>query len=296
MMGSKAVILAACMCIGSHAWAEATDEAKKVLARKHYQDGTKAFDLGHFDEAIKEYEEAYRNFDDPVLLYNLAQAHRLAGHAADALRLYKVYLNRAPGAKNRTEVQTKIATLEKLVEEQRQSQSLPPDHPIRPGTTATQQPAPQPEPTTTQPTTTATTPRSAAVTPRTATEAKPVDRADRPAVPGRTKKIAGIGLMVVGLGGIGAGIAMGVLSKQAGDSVTSAAKAHQPFDPAKESTGKTDQILEAVFLAVGGVALAGGALLYYFGHREATRAGHHGFVFAPALSPRFAGAKLEVTF
>ncbi|MDB4971274.1 MAG: TonB-dependent receptor [Myxococcales bacterium] len=292
-MGRKAIILAVCMCVSAHAWAQGTDDPRRAAARRHYQEGTKAFDLGHYDEAIKEYEEAYRNFDDPVLLYNLAQAHRLAGHTPDALRLYKVYLNRAPKATNRVEVQTKIAALEKVVEEQRRSQNIPPDQPIRPGSgpsTSTQA-----EPSSAQPTTPTVTTTTAQPVVTTAQPA-PVTRPDRPAVPGRGKKIGGLALAVVGLGAVGAGIAMGVLAKNAGDAVTAEAKAHEPFQPAKESAGQTNQILEGVFIGVGAAAIAGGAVLYYFGRREAARAGYHGVVVAPSISPQHVGAFMQVSF
>ena len=105
----------------------------RAIARKEYTEGTREFELGHFDEAIKHYEEAYRHRDEPVLLYNLAQAHRLAAHHAQALRLYKQYLIRMPQAANHDEVAQKIALLEKLVENERLARSMPPDSAARPG-------------------------------------------------------------------------------------------------------------------------------------------------------------------
>jgi tetratricopeptide (TPR) repeat protein len=61
-------------------------------AREHYHRGTVAFNLGHYEEAAGEYEEAYRLKDDPALLYNIAQARRLAGNRREALRSYKTFL------------------------------------------------------------------------------------------------------------------------------------------------------------------------------------------------------------
>jgi tetratricopeptide (TPR) repeat protein len=98
----------------------------RALAREHYFKGTRAFDLGAYDEAIAEYGAAYRIKDDPALLYNLGQAHRLAGHAAEALRIYKVYLSKRPEAANRPEVEAKIAELQKLIEQQNRTKSMPP--------------------------------------------------------------------------------------------------------------------------------------------------------------------------
>jgi tetratricopeptide (TPR) repeat protein len=89
--------------------------------------GTRTFDLGAYDEAIAWYDGAYRIWDDPALLYNLGQANRLAGHAAEALRIYKVYLHKKPDAPNRAEVELKIAELQKLVDQQTRTRSLLPE-------------------------------------------------------------------------------------------------------------------------------------------------------------------------
>lgn len=118
----------------------------------------------------------------------------------------------------------------------------------------------------------------------------------RPPVPGRTKKIAGLGVAVVGLGAVAAGVAFGVLARQAGDAVTADARAHNPFVPSKESTGRTDQILEGVLLGAGALAVAGGAALYYLGRRETRAAGRHELVVAPAATPGFAGAIVKGSF
>ena len=80
-------------------------------ARDHYIKGTRAYELGLYDEAIAEYMAAYKAKDDPALLFNLGQAHRLAGHPAEALRFYKTYLAKLPEANNRADVESKIRDL-----------------------------------------------------------------------------------------------------------------------------------------------------------------------------------------
>ena len=105
-------------------------------AREHFRKGSRAFDLGAYEEAIQEYGAAYRIIDDPALLYNLGQANRLAGHATEALHLYKVYLSKKPDAQNRAEVENKIAELQKLVDQETKAKkALPPDQ-ATPATTA----------------------------------------------------------------------------------------------------------------------------------------------------------------
>jgi tetratricopeptide (TPR) repeat protein len=100
-------------------------------ARRHARNGSSAFELGNFDEAIREYTAAYKLKSDPAILYNLAQAHRIANHPSEALHFYKMFLSRMPEAPNRAEVTAKIEALVKLVEEQRQTQSMPSELPIR---------------------------------------------------------------------------------------------------------------------------------------------------------------------
>lgn len=269
--------------VGQIASAQSDDDVAK--AREHYLSGTRLFDLGKFAEAVKEYELAYQHKDDPALLYNLGQAHRLAGNAKEALHFYKTFLNKVPRASNRAEVTTKIQELERLLEQQQRSQKLPPDQPIpierqpEPEPPPQRGPAPEPEP-------------EPQVTPPTA----PPPRADRPPVPGRAKKIAGLAVGAAGLAMAGVGIGMGVVALQAANDVTADAKAMRTFDPAKEDLGQTAVILEGVFLGAGALAVAGGVVLYVLGHREARRAAGPTATLVPLASPRAVGGLVEVRF
>ncbi len=100
-------------------------------AREHYQRGKRAYDTGHFDEAAHEYELAYRVKDDPALLYNLGQAHRLANHPSEALVAYKAYLRNVPNSPYRAEVEQRLAELKEIIaakaqrdEQEKQRQQL----------------------------------------------------------------------------------------------------------------------------------------------------------------------------
>lgn len=133
-------ILALMLLAGS---AQADDVIK---AREHYKAGSRAYEIGSYEEAIREYGEAYRLKDDPAILYNMAQANRLAEHPTEAEHLYRMYLMKVPNAPNRAEVLNKIDALQRLLEDQRRTKNLPPD---------TTLPRPhEPAPTTTAPATT----------------------------------------------------------------------------------------------------------------------------------------------
>ena len=89
------------LLVASAAWAQAKPDSK-TAAKEHYARGTSYYDLGKYDDAIKEFEAAYQLKNDPAFLYNLAQSYRLAGNAERALHFYQhVPALRAEGAQAR---------------------------------------------------------------------------------------------------------------------------------------------------------------------------------------------------
>jgi tetratricopeptide (TPR) repeat protein len=136
-------------------------------AKAHYIKGTNFYDLGQYREAGKEYEEAFKLKNDPVLLFNIAQCNRLAGDKLNAVKLYRAYLRRMPKARNRGEVEQQIATLQKLIDDERKAQITPPVGTLSPdGNTP-------PEPVQETPPTTATAPPPPAAPPAAVTVEKP---------------------------------------------------------------------------------------------------------------------------
>jgi hypothetical protein len=95
--------------------------------RQMFDRATAEFNLGHFKEAASMYEEIYKITLDPVLLYNIAQAHRLAGNLDQAIFFYKGYLRAQPQAKNRVEVKSRITELEDAISARKRSQERPPN-------------------------------------------------------------------------------------------------------------------------------------------------------------------------
>lgn len=102
-------------------------------ARAMFDKGTTLYDLGKYLDAAHAYEEAYSAKSDAALLFNIAQAYRLGGDYAAALRSYKSFLRRLPSAPNRNEVERHIATLQKLLDEQKSASSSPPQGTFAPG-------------------------------------------------------------------------------------------------------------------------------------------------------------------
>jgi hypothetical protein len=123
--------------------AEARPEDPKIAgARQRYESGLAHFNLQEYGPAIEDFEAAYRLKPDPVFLYNLAQAHRLADHPDRALYFYRAYLHNSESVPNRREVEERIASLEALIAEKK-TVAKPPDHTLPPSD-AKPEPAPAP--------------------------------------------------------------------------------------------------------------------------------------------------------
>jgi tetratricopeptide (TPR) repeat protein len=89
-------------------------------ARAPAQTEVRAEALGRYADAAAEFEQAYALKPDPAILYDAAQANRLAGKKERALELYRNY-RRAYGrrAEHGAEVDKRITELEKAVDSDR---------------------------------------------------------------------------------------------------------------------------------------------------------------------------------
>jgi len=85
----------------------------EAMARAHFGRATSYYNLGRYQEALAEYEAAYLAVQDPPFLFDIAQCHRMMGRDKEALGAYRSYLRVAPDAPNRSEVEKRIAELER---------------------------------------------------------------------------------------------------------------------------------------------------------------------------------------
>src|SRR3954471_7151577 len=104
----RALAAASLLLCGSAAAAEPSVEARRL-----YAEGKAEYAQGHYAEAVTLFERSYALSESPALLFNMAQAHRLAGpeHCSDAVALYKSYLQAQPDAENKKEVEERIHEL-----------------------------------------------------------------------------------------------------------------------------------------------------------------------------------------
>jgi len=285
-------------------------EDAAASAREHYQKGTAFYDLGKYDEAIKEFEAAYEIKNDPALLYNLAQSYRLAGNAEQALHFYRTYLRRVPKVANRAEIEERITALEQQVAQKNAAGTTPPAA-APPGTTTPPPPAPPAgetpppgpgtppaaTPPTTTPTPTMTPPPAAGTFPpaEITTVTAPPPPAPAPAAEhARKLKLAA----AITAGGGGALVLIGAIEGAravgAANEINNAAKAGKAYDPAVETRGLNAQSAERSLLIIGFLALAAGGGLYYYGwHSEHTSAQ---VAVTPVASAHGAGALFQVTY
>jgi hypothetical protein len=84
-------------------------------AKVHYQKATAHYAVGEYKEAAQEYEAAYKAKQDPALLYNAAQSHRLANDNQKALLLYKNIVKLYPTSKYAEESKDRIVKLEQAI-------------------------------------------------------------------------------------------------------------------------------------------------------------------------------------
>ena len=95
------------------AFASATPaRAADEVAAAHYKKGRSLYNVSEYRGALEEFKAAYVVHEDPALLYNIAQCHRMLGNHREAITFYKRFLGESPGAKNRKEIERLIGELE----------------------------------------------------------------------------------------------------------------------------------------------------------------------------------------
>jgi tetratricopeptide (TPR) repeat protein len=93
----------------------AKGSGESETARVARAKGIVALNLGQYEEAIEQLSRAYALTQDPILLFNLGQAFRLAGEPDKAVASYSSFLRAAgPGTKYRTQFERAAAEIETI--------------------------------------------------------------------------------------------------------------------------------------------------------------------------------------
>jgi tetratricopeptide (TPR) repeat protein len=283
-----AVLTAVLLC-AAPARAQDKPVDPKAAAKEHYTRGTSFYDLGRYDDAIKEFEAAYELKNDPAFLYNLAQSYRQAGKHEQAVHFYKTYLRYVPKPPNKADIEEKIKAEEQLLAQQGSGTTPPPTTTTPPPgnepPVVTVPPANNPPPTTLPP----------GYAPPPAYTGPPAAAAT--ADPGRKFRIAGVAAGGVGVVLVAIGIYEFSRAASASDEIEGAARAGQAFDPAVQDRGHSAQTAQWVLYPLGALAIAGGVGLFFYGrHVTAAETTTWRVSFAPTLAPHHGGSNLRITF
>lgn len=100
--------------------------AAPETAQAHFDRGAKLYNLGHFQEAIGDFEKAYDLDPSPIFLFNIAQSHRQLGNKERALFFYRRYLEQAPNAANRDDVERRMKDLQTSLQQEAELKQKPP--------------------------------------------------------------------------------------------------------------------------------------------------------------------------
>jgi tetratricopeptide (TPR) repeat protein len=122
---------ASCLCVmlwamEAHAQsAEAGSPSSDPAARAEYEHALALYQRGQYAAAIAPLRRAYELYPSPELLYDLAQAQRLAGDCAGALVAYRAFVATEPEEPLRSRADAKLLEMERCVEQARVSNPPP---------------------------------------------------------------------------------------------------------------------------------------------------------------------------
>jgi tetratricopeptide (TPR) repeat protein len=112
---------------------ESIPQTQKDRAKQLYKQAQIHYRTGKLEQSASEFEQSYELFPAPETLFNIAQTQRLLKNYERAVFFYRQFLATSEAGKtDRKMIQDRIAELEKLIEQQRQAQSAPPQEPEPP--------------------------------------------------------------------------------------------------------------------------------------------------------------------
>jgi len=236
---TRALIIAAVLAVAPGIASAGEPTAPEVIppkARALAIQGRAFHDAGDYGNAIIAFKEAYVMAPSAGLLFNLAQAYRLAGNCDDAALMYRRYIATGPSVEGRTIAEGHLETVERCTH--KASLGIPQD----PGVPVVIK-----------------TDRASGSLFATAPQA---GRA-------RLEKTIGLGLV------IGGGVALGIATYYGFEARSSAAEVEKGYAMGAkwkdlediDARGEHAATLAKVFGIGGGVAVAGGVALYLLGRR-----------------------------
>lgn len=87
-------------------------QADDKEAKRHFQQGQTAYDVGQFEEALTSYQEAYKQKPHPAFLFNIGQCYRQLKNYDRAAFFFRRYLTLSPKAANAPQVRVLLGEVE----------------------------------------------------------------------------------------------------------------------------------------------------------------------------------------
>lgn len=204
-----------------------------------YTEGQTAYDRADYATAIAKWQMAYDLSKEAGLLFNLAQAKRLAGDCAGAIATYRRF---DMADADYTSDQHKLAK-----DFVRELKDMCPTVPVGPKITIDERPT---------------------------SNVRLTDPESVRGESGRTWKIAGVATVGVGVVTIAIGLGLGHHGASIGDEITAACQDPTGCNWAdlkdKDAQGKREVAIGKVLDVTGVAVIAGGAIFYYLGVRQET--------------------------
>ena len=257
------VVIAALALWAGRARADEPSPATKAAVL--FEQAQADYEAGKYQAAIELFQRAYELVHDPVYLFNLAQSYRKVLDCEQATVYYKKYLDEAPNAENKAKVQQWLVELEPCVERAQKEHEA-----ARKLEEIERQKREDDERR-----------RRAAAAPR-----------DTVVDAGGTYRIAAYVAGGVGAIGLGLGVAYSVAGGNAKDELAAKCKTTCNWDNpgvrGLDSDGQHDNTMATIGWIGGGVAVAAGAALYFYGHGRVEHV-----MIAPAPGGATVGARLS---
>ena len=213
--------------------ASAAADSNVEQGRGHFKQGKAFQDAGAFERAAEEYKLAYEADPRPEMLFNIAQAYRLAKLKEQALDYFRQYLEKQPNGAGADEARKHVVTLTKEIDEDNAAKQAPPPTTLPPMPVKLPPPAP---------------------------------RDDHR---GRTLRIVGLSTAAVGVVAIGFGVKLGLDARSASDDITGHTGPWTESDEDRFDAGERANRNMKIAYVIGGALVVGGGVMYFFGRRAA---------------------------
>lgn len=222
----------------------AQSDPNLASAAELYAQGKRHFDIADYPAAIASWKQAYLISSEPLLLFNIAQAYRLAGDCAQANLFYQNYRRVEPKPSNQVELDIAAAKCAGA----------------QPASAPDTVPGPAPVSPSAEPLTSVSQPVTSV----------PSTVDSGPATPGRKYRIAG--LAIVGVGGISTiASVVSVFSARSHADTVSTQRTGTTWSSRLADTerdGQGAQTRARVFGAVAVAAIVGGGALWWYGRSQ----------------------------